>query len=104
MKSQLVILKLILISCSLLATNATDQQCDELVHQCIQFKTQCIPNMMTLKSCCDLIHLPLSKAPSAVYQITPNCSCHLSSFSIYKDPIYCDMETANGGWMVIQKM
>ena len=106
MKSQLVILQLILVSCSLLATNATDhQQCDKLLHQCNhhcnQFRTQCTPDMMTLKSCCDLTNLPLSKAPSAVYQIMTNCSCG-SPFTAAVD-VYCDMDTTDGGWMIIQR-
>ena len=106
MKSQLVILQLILVSCSLLATNAPDhQQCDKLLHQCNhhcnQFRTQCTPDMMTLKSCCDLTNLPLSKTPSAVYQIMSNCSCG-SPFTAAVD-VYCDMNTTDGGWMVIQR-
>ena len=106
MKSQLVILQLILVSCSLLATNATDhQQCDKLLHQCNhhcnQFRTQCTPDMMTLKSCCDLTNLPLSKTPSAVYQIMTNCSCG-SPFTAAVD-VYCDMNTTDGGWIVIQR-
>ena len=101
MKSQLVILQFILVSCSLLATNATDQQCDKLLHQCNQLKAQCSPHMMTLKSCCDLISLPLSKAPSAVYQIMTNCSCG-SPFTAAVD-VYCDMDATDGGWMVIQR-
>ena len=103
MKSQLVI-QFILVSCSLLATNATDhQQCDKLLHQCNQFKAQCSPDMMTPRSCCDLADLPLSKAPSAVYKIAINCSCQLSSFSTEAIDAYCDMDTTDGGWMVIQR-
>ena len=99
MKSQLVIL---LVSCSLLATNATDhQQCDKLLHHCNQFRTQCTPDMMTLKSCCDLTNLPLGKTPSGVYQIMTNCSCG-SPFTATVDA-YCDMDTTDGGWMVIQR-
>ena len=101
MKSQLV-LQLMLVSCSLLAANATDhQQCDKLLHQCNQFKAQCSPDMMTPKSCCDLADLPLSKVPSAVYKITTNCSCG-SPFTAAVDA-YCDMDTTDGGWMVIQR-
>ena len=101
-KSQFVVLQLILVSRSLLATNATDhQQCDKLLHQCNQFKAQCSPDMMTLNSCCDLADLPLGKAPSAVYQLITNCSCQLSSFSAID--AYCDMDTTDGGWMVIQR-
>ena len=106
MKSQLVTLQLLLASCSLLATNATDhQQCNELLHQCNhhcnQLKTQCTPDMMTLKSCCDLINFPLSKAPSGVYQIMTNCSCG-SPFTAAVD-VYCDMDATDGGWIVIQR-
>ena len=99
MKSQLVILQFILVSSSLLATDATDRQCDKLLHQCNQFKAQCSPDMMTLRSCCDLIDLPLSKAPSAIYQIMTNCSCG-SPFTAAVD-VYCDMDTSDGGWIVM---
>ena len=97
MKSQLVIL-LILVS-SLLATNA-DQQCDNLLQQCNQFKTKCSPDMITIRSCCDLIHFPRSKAPSGVYKMESNCSCG-SPFTAAVD-VYCDLD-CDGGWMVIQK-
>ena len=102
MKSQLVIL-LILVS-SLLATNA-DQQCDNLLQQCHQqcnqFKTKCSPDMITIRSCCDISILPLSKAPSGAYKMESNCSCG-SPFTAAVD-VYCDMDTSDGGWMVIQK-
>ena len=100
MKSQLVILlQFILVSCSLLATDATDY-CDNLLHQCNQFKAQCSPTTITVRSCCGLADLPLSKAPSGVYAISTKCNCQLP-FTAHL--AYCDMETSDGGWMVIQR-
>ena len=88
MKSQLVIL-LILVS-SLLATNA-DQQCDYLLRQCNQLKTKCSPDKITIKSCCDLTNFPLSKAPSAVYQMKCKCGGRFTTADVY-----CDMDTSDG--------
>ena len=97
MKSQVVIL---LFSCVLLATDA-NQHCDKLLHYHNQFKAQCSPDIMTAKSCCDLADLPLDKAPSAVYQLTTNCSCG-SPFTAVVN-VFCDMDTTDGGWMVVQR-
>ena len=93
MKNQVIIL---LFSCVLLATNA-NQHCDKLLHYHNQFKAQCSPDIMTPKSCCDLADLPLDKAPSAVYQT----SCG-SPFTAAVD-VFCDMDTTDGGWMVVQR-
>ena len=103
MKSQLVILlQFILVSSSLPATDATDY-CDNLLHQCKQFKNHCSPTTITIKSCCDLINgLPFSKASSGVYQLSTKCNCQLP-FTVTKNLAYCDMETSDGGWMVIQR-
>ena len=95
MKSQLVIL-LILVS-SLLATNA-DQKCDNLFQQHIRFRKECTLAQITINSCCDLKEFPLSKAPSAVYKTKCKCGGRFTTADVY-----CDMNTSDGGWMVIQK-
>ena len=95
MKSQLIIVQFILVSCSLLATDATDY-CDNLLHHCNQFKAHCSPTKITIRSCCDLADLPLSKAPSGVYKLSTKCNCQLP-FTITKKLAYCDMETSDGG-------
>jgi len=99
MKSQLVIL-LILVS-SLLATDA-DQQWDNLLQQCNQFKNKCTPASTSLHSCCDLTNFR-SKAPSGIYQIVSNGSCEASRYTKLSIDVYCDMDTTDGGWMVIQR-
>ena len=97
MKSrQLVILQLLLV---IMTTNATDQ-CDNLLQQCNQFKAQYTPPMTTITSCCDLTNFPLSKASSGVYPISIKCNCQLPFTT---DLAYCDMETSDGGWLVIQR-
>ena len=67
--AQLIILTL---SFLLVMINA-DQYCDNLFEQHKQFKRECSPARISVNSCCDLTGFPLSKAPSAVYQM--NCKC-----------------------------
>ena len=98
MKSRLVILQfIILTSCSLLATNATNQ-CDKLLHYCNQFKTHCSPDMITLKSLVSHgqthfffyigvgnFFLPLYKRKKLVWpHETIKSCCHLASLPFSK--------------------
>jgi len=97
MKRQLAML----ITTLLLHATVANRQCDQLRQQCNQFKARCRPGIITMKSCCDIIDLPLAIAPSGIYQLETNCSCG-SPFTAAVDA-YCDMEAGDGGWMVIQR-
>ena len=78
--------------------NATEKHCDKLLHCCNELKAQCSPDMMTLRSCCNLSGLSLSRAPSGVYQMM---SCG-SPFTAAVD-VCCDMDATDGGWMPLME-
>ena len=59
--------------------------------------------MITIRSCCDFKHLPSSKAPSGLYQIVSNDSCELSRYIKVSTDVYCDMDTSDGGWIVVPR-
>jgi len=53
------------------------------------------PSIVTIKSCCDLRIFPPARVSSGVYKM---------SMGIFGTAnVYCDMTTADGGWIVIQR-
>jgi len=53
------------------------------------------PSIVPIKSCCDLRIYPPARVPSGVYKMS------MGTFGITN--VYCDMTTADGGWIVIQR-
>ena len=55
-------------------------------------------NDIAFKTCCDINALFLFTKPSAVYQMQSQCGGKWSTTSVF-----CDTQTADGGWTVIQR-
>ena len=85
-----IITQLVILTLSLLLVNADDDKyCSNLIRD---FRNNCTASNVTIKSCCDLKTL----LGSGVYKINKG--------AFDKDALaYCDMVTAGGGWMVIQR-
>ena len=80
---------ILLVLPALLLVNADD-------HCCVGDDKSCAPKCnKPVKSCCDLRIYPPARVPSGVYKMS------MGTFGTAK--VYCDMTTADGGWIVIQR-
>ena len=86
-----IVVHLVILTLSLLLVNA-DQYCDKLIRDCnANFKTKCLLNF-TVDNCCGL---KLFSSPSGIYKLRKG--------AFDTGDAYCDMNTAEGGWLVIQR-
>ena len=86
-----IITQLVILTLSLLLVNA-DQYCDNFIKQYNMFRNRCSLQSMTINNCCDLRAFTTR---SGVYKL------NRKTFSCID--VYCDMNTTNGGWIVIQR-
>ena len=82
---------IIILTLSLLLVNA-DQYCNNFIKQYNMFRNTCSLQSMTINNCCDFRAFTTH---SGVYKL------NRKTFSCID--VYCDMNTANGGWIVIQR-
>ena len=86
-----IITQLVILTLSLLLVNA-DQYCNNFIKQYNMFRNRCSLQSMTINNCCDLRAFTTC---SGVYKL------NRKTFSCID--VYCDMNTTNGGWIVIQR-
>ena len=96
MKTSVIIL-ISLFTTGITANSYCDQQYKQLQTAANNIKQNCTINDITIKTCCDLNPLYFLAKPS-VYQMQCWCGGKWSTTSVF-----CDTETADGGWTVIQR-
>ena len=91
-----IITQLVILTLSLLLVNAAtnyDEYCTILLEQCNgNFTTKCAHQQYLIKTCCDL---KIFSSPSGIYTLRKD--------QFENSKVYCDMDTAGGGWNVIQR-
>ena len=92
-----VIILISLFTTGITANSYCDQQYQQLQTAANNIKQKCAINDITIKTCCDLNPIYFLAKPS-VYQMQCWCGGKWSTTSVY-----CDTETADGGWTVIQR-
>ena len=81
------------------ATNSyCDQQLNQLQTAAHNIKQNCTIDNITIHFCCDLNSLYFFTKPSGIYQTQSLCGGKWSTTDVF-----CDTETADGGWTVIQR-
>ena len=86
-----IITQLVILTLSLLLVNA-DQYCNNFIKQYNMFRNRCSLQNMTINNCCDLRAFTTRSGVYKLNRKTFNCI-----------DVYCDMNTTNGGWIVIQR-
>ena len=90
--SQFIILILLLASVSA-HDDEVDEYCEDLITECKQnYTSLCAHRKFVINTCCDL---QIFEPPSGMYKIK------VEEFETRR--VYCDMDTDNGGWIIIQR-
>ena len=80
------------------ANSYCDQQLKQLHSTANNIKQNCTTDEITMNTCCDINSLYFFTTPPAVYQMQCWCGGKWSTTSVF-----CDTQTADGGWTVIQR-
>ena len=81
------------------ANSYCDQQLNQIRTATNNIKQNCSVNDITIKTCCDINDFNFfTHKPSGVYQMQCWCGGIWSTASVF-----CDTQTADGGWTVIQR-
>ena len=95
----IIIIIISLFTTGITATNSyCKQQLNQLQTTAHNIKQKCIIDDITIETCCDLDAFYLFTKPSGIYQTQCLCGGKWSTTDVF-----CDTETADGGWTVIQR-